>query len=137
MKDIERAKKILKEEDYTLVVVNNGKVIFVSRERGIRPMYKLFEDMRKESNGASIADKVIGRGAALLSVYLNIAEVYGIIISKEGVDVFKKGDIKYSLNTITDQIQNRDKTDLCPIEKLSLGIDDPVIFMKKLKVFLK
>lgn len=137
MKDIEIAKNLLIKEDYTLVVVKDGNVLFTSTERGIKPMYELVKNMKAEVKGASIADKVIGRGAALLSSYLNIGEVYGIIMSKEAIEVFKKEDINHSWETTCDYVQNRDKSGLCPIEKLSLGIDDPIIFIEKLKEFLK
>lgn len=137
MKDIEIAKHLLVEKDYTLVVVRSGQVIFTSKEKGIKPMYKLVKQMKDISKEAAIADKIIGRGAALLSTYLNISEVYGHVMSKEGIDVLKASGIKYSFDTVCDSIKNRDKTGLCPIEKLSLGIKDPKIFLSKLDKFFK
>ncbi len=66
MKDIDLAKQILKEENQSLVVVKNGEVLYKSRDRGIKPMYSITKEMKEEVNGSSIADKVIGKGAALL-----------------------------------------------------------------------
>lgn len=136
MRDIEIAKDLLKNSEYTLVVVKSGQIIFTSNEKGIKPMYKLSKKMKEESQGASIADRVIGRGAALLYTYLNIEQVYGEIISKEAIEVLEKENIAYKFDVICDYIQNRDKTGLCPIEKLSLGVYDPVELIGKIEEFL-
>lgn len=137
MKDIEIAKELLQKEDYTLIVVKSGEVLFTSKDKGIKPMYRLVKDMKERSIGASIADKVIGRGAALLSAYLGVKEIYGEVMSKEGVEVLQKSNIDYSFSTLCDYIKNRDKTGLCPIERLSLDKTDPIIFIEELEMFFK
>ncbi len=137
MKDIILAKELLEKEDYALVLVKEGKVLFTSRERGIKPMYILVKEMKEISEGASIADRVIGRGAALLSSYLKISEVYGQVMSQEAIKVFEDANIDYGFEEVCKRIKNRDKTDLCPIEKLSLGIKDPIIFIDELERFFK
>ncbi|OLS03649.1 DUF1893 domain-containing protein [Tissierella creatinophila] len=137
MKDIEIAKELLQKEDYTLVVVKSGEILFTSRDKGIKPMYRLVKDMKEISIGASIADKVIGRGAALLSGYLRVKEVYGEVMSKEAVEVLEKDSIDYSFLTLCDYIKNRDRTGLCPIESLSLNKTDPIIFIEEVEEFFK
>ena len=137
MRDIEIAKKILEKKDHTLVVVKSGEVLFTSKEKGIKPIYKLAKEMKDESQGASIADRVIGRGAALLYTYIGLWEVYGKLISKEAMEILNEENIKYSFDKECDHIKNRDKSGLCPIEKLSLGIYDPIILLSKLDVFIK
>lgn len=137
MRDIEIAKELLEKEDFTLVVVKSGEILFTSRDKGIKPMYRLVTDMKEESLDSSIADKVIGRGAALLSGYLKIKEVYGGVMSREAVEVLEKDNIDYTFSTICDYIKNRDKTGLCPIENLSLNITDPIVFIGELEKFFK
>ncbi len=137
MKDIEIAKELLEKEDYTLVVVKDGDIIFTSKEKGIKPMYNLIKDMKEEAKGSSIADKVIGRGAALLSTYVKIKEVFGEVVSKEAVEVLEENNIAYSFSIICDYIKNRDKTGLCPIENLSLGKTDVEVFIGELESFFK
>ncbi len=54
-------------------------------------MYELATEMKDIAKGASIADKVIGRGgAALLCSYLDINEAYGRLISKAGMEILEK-----------------------------------------------
>ena len=77
MKDIELAIKVLEEEDLTMVAVRNGELIYKSREKGIKPMYTLATKMGNSIEGLSIADRVIGRGAAILCIYVGAKEVHG------------------------------------------------------------
>ena len=135
MKDIEIAKKLLIEENQALVVVKNGEVIFKSVEKGIKPMYILATEMKSEAKGASLADKVIGRGAALLCGYAEIKELYTELISEGGIAALGEYNIPYEKEKSCPYIMNRDKTSYCPVEKLSLDTDDPAVLLQSIKEF--
>lgn len=133
---MELAKKILYDENQKLVVVKNGLVIFKSQDRGIKPMYILATEMKDRAEGSSVADRVIGKGAALLCGYIGIKEVYGELMSEVGIDTLHKFNIKYTIKASCKHIQNRDKTDLCPIEKRSMDTDDPEELLRRIEIFL-
>jgi hypothetical protein len=135
LKDINIAKKLLIEENLALVVVKNGEVIFKSMEKGIKPMYILATEMKVEAQGASLADRVIGRGAALLCGYVEIIEVYTDLISEGGISALGEYNIPYEMERTCQYIKNREKTDYCPIEKLSLDKDDPALLLQDIKEF--
>jgi tyrosine-protein phosphatase YwqE len=137
MNDIEMAKKYLEEENLTIAVVKNGKLIYKGQEKGIKPMYTLATKMKEISRDASIADRVIGKGAAMLCKYIDIKEVYGQLISSSALKVLEKNHIVYSYDKICPYIKNRDKTDLCPIEKLSIDVEDIDILLERIEEFLK
>lgn len=136
MADILIAKEILDKEDYTLVVVKDEKVIYKSKEKGIIPMYTLSMKMKDVAYNASIADKIIGKGAALLYNHLNIKEVYGNLISTTSIKVLDEGKINYTYDKLCENIMNRDYSDYCPIEKLSMDIENGEEFLNKLHIFL-
>lgn len=135
MKDIEIAKKILLEESLTLVVVKDGELVFKSVDKGIKPIFTLATEMKESANGGSLADRVIGKGAAILSGYIGIKEVYTELISEGGVRTLEKYNIPYTMDKSCEYIKNRDKTDYCPIEKLSMNIEEPETFIKAVKDF--
>lgn len=135
VKDIELAKDILEKEDYALVVVKSGEIIFKSQEKGIRPMYVLARDMKDMAKGSAIADRVIGRGAALLGKYVGAKEIHGNLISKAAIEVYEKDNISYSFNGLCEYIKNRDGSDYCPIEKISWGIENAETFLEELEIF--
>lgn len=137
LKDLEKAKNILIEEDLALVVVKDGEVMFKSKDKGIKPMYTLATEMRTEASGASLADRVIGKGAALLCGYIGIKEVHTDLISENGKATLEKYNILYTMEKSCPYIKNRDKTDYCPIEKLSLSTEDPEVLLEKIKEFFK
>lgn len=136
MRDLDLAKRVLKEENLALVVVKNGEVIYKSTDRGIKPMYYITTEMKEQVLESSIADKVIGKGAALLYVNLNIREVYGDIISKAGMKTLDKAEIPYEFLDSCEYIKNREGTGYCPIEKLSMDVEDPNELIGKIKIFL-
>lgn len=136
MKDIKIAKKILREENQKIVVVKKGEVVFKSIDRGIKPMYHLAKNMKEEVEGSSLADRVIGKGAAILCLYMGINNIYTDLISENATQILDGKEINYEFNDSCEYIKNRDKTDYCPIEKRSLDIEDPEVLLRRIEEFL-
>lgn len=135
MKDIEIAKKTLHDDNLSVVAVVDGVVIFKSGGKGIRPLYELVKENVELISNASVADKVVGRGAALLYSLLNIKELYINLVSEEGMKVLDNYKISYIAHGKCDYIMNNSKDDYCPIEKLSLGLEEPETLIKELDKF--
>ena len=136
IKDIELARKFLEEEELCIAVVKNGKLLYKSKEKGIKPMYILATEMKEICSGGSIADRVIGKGAAMLCKYIGTKEIYAQLISNSAIEVLKEGNIIYSYDKICPYIRNRDKTDLCPIEKIATNVKDEDILLGRIQEFL-
>lgn len=136
LRDIEIAKKILKDENQKIVVVKNGEVVFKSTDRGIKPMYNIAKNLKDEVKGAALADRVIGKGAAILCIYIGINEIYTDLISENAKNLLDKNTIKYEFYSKCAYIKNRDKTDYCPIEKRSFDIEDPKVLLDRIEIFL-
>lgn len=119
MKDIETAKKLLLEENLTIVLVRKGEVLYKSKERGIKPLYTAFTTMKNEMQGCSAADKVVGKSAAWLYARAGIKELYCNVIAEKGAELLKKKEIKLNSNIMVEHIKNRQKNDMCPVEKLA------------------
>lgn len=136
--DIEIAKKILFEEDLKICIVKNKEVIYKSIKRGIYPMYDAVINQFNELEGASVADRVVGRAAALLNVYAKVATVYSEVISENALALLKENEIEVSYDTSVSGIQNREKNDACPIEKISSKVKDYeyTALLLKIKEFL-
>lgn len=136
MKDIEIAKKYLEEENLTISVVKNGELIYKSKEKGIKPIYILATEMRESAESASLADRVIGKGAAMLCEYIGIREVYGELMSETGIEVLQRNNINFTYTKTTLCIENRDRTGLCPIESMANREDDGEILLEMIGKFL-
>lgn len=123
MTDIEKAKSVLKTENATLVAVNKDE-IYISHERGVAPILNKIDENPQFLRGASVADKVIGKAAAMLLVKYGVAEIHAVLVSEKALDYLKGKPTKITYNTAVDHIINRDKTDMCPMEKCVLDIEN-------------
>lgn len=117
---------------HTLIVYKEGKTSFYD-ERGIQPLLLRLNDGTFKN--AFVADRIIGKAAALLHVYGQVKEVYSPVISKPAITVYKKYGVKYTADNVIDNIRNRKNTGLCPMEMKVKEIDDPkqayLLFTKK------
>lgn len=121
---LEQAKNTLKATNSTIAVVSNGEV-FTSQERGVKPLLFLLKEKKGFLKGASVADKVIGKAAALLMALGEIKEVHTLIISEPAIKVFEKHNIPCFYDKKVTRIVNRTGDGLCPMETLCLDVEDP------------
>jgi hypothetical protein len=137
MNDLNLAKELLEKEELTLAVVKDGECIFRSKKRGIYPLYIAVRDIKDKMDGASAADKVIGRGAAQLYEYANIKRVFATMISEGTREVFEDAGIYFEAEKTVPKIMNRDKTGMCPVETISYGSETIEEVLEKIEEFLK
>jgi hypothetical protein len=131
--DLDLAKRTIREEDLSLAVAKNGRVLFRSKSHGVSDLLAMISDIGRLAEGSSLADSIVGRAAALLCVYCKIVAVYGANMSEGAVSVFKANDIKCEYGTLVPKILNRTKDDICPFDKAVLGTNDPNIALDRLR----
>lgn len=119
---------------FSLIVEDrDGKVIYKSKERGLRPLIECVETHLAEMEGGVVRDKVAGRAAALLMSYAKVSNVYVEVASKGAVDHLAKAGIKTEVENLVPAILNENKNDVCPMEKLSVNYSNGSDFLKALK----
>ena len=123
MNDIEKAKRLLSDENATLVAVNNSEC-YISHDRGVAPILKLIDTNPQLFCGASVADKVIGKAAAMLLIKYGVKEIHAVLVSEKALRYLKDKAVIITYETAVDHIINRDKTDMCPMEKCVLDVND-------------
>ena len=121
---LEKAKSLLKSTDSTIAAVS-GDDVFTSKERGVKPLLHLLSEKKGFLKGASVADKVIGKAAALLLVLGEIKEVHSRIISEPAIQVFENHHVSFFFDKKVTRIANRTGDGLCPMETLCLNVNDP------------
>ena len=118
-------KDILLNENHTIVIYKNDASVHTSNDRGVAPLMKLLKEDNTQLKDAMIADKVIGKAAALLMVYAKVKEVYTPTISTPALQVFKNNNIEIHYDKEVERIVNRKGDGLCPMETLCLNIENP------------
>lgn len=121
MTDLERAKTLLAQNTCVLC---KDETLHTSQKTGIAPMLDwLAEGM--ELTGFSVADKIVGKAAALLFVLAGVNEVYGEVMSEGGLAVLQTHGIPCAYGKLTPYIINRKGDGICPMEQTVQAIDDP------------
>lgn len=121
---LQQAKELLHQEKCSCVLMRNGKPS-LSWERGIRPILLWLEEDLDFLKGAAVADKVIGKAAAMLFVYGGVSAVYTDVISRPAAEYFAAAGIPFTADRTVEGIRNRDNTGPCPMESVALDLSDP------------
>lgn len=121
--DLEKAKELLLAENATCVL-RKGETVYCSRARGVKPLLDLLTE-KKDLQGFSAADKVVGKAAAFLYVLLGVAEVYAGVISEGALQVFRIYGVAVSYDILVPAIRNRTNTGFCPMEEAVRDCAEP------------
>jgi hypothetical protein len=131
MSSLNDVKKILLDTGATFVLIK-GAASFRSEDRGVAPILSKLSEEGEPLKGSFVADRVIGKAAALLLVYGEIDSLYAVVISSYAAKVLEDHAIAFKYGKMVPNIINRDGTDMCPMEKAVLQIDDPAVAYRTL-----
>lgn len=87
-------------------------------DRGVSDLYRMYCRPDHPLDGALIADKVVGKGAAALMVAGGVKGVYADVVSRPALELLTDSGVRVVRETITPNIINRAGTGICPVEKL-------------------
>lgn len=116
----------LHSEGCTLVVLPEGSdTPRCYNERGVATLYHLYTEQPALLRGASIADKVVGKGAAALMVAGGVARLHALVLSMGAQALLDQSQVAYTYDALVPHIINRSGTDWCPIERLCHDCTQP------------
>ena len=124
MKDLATATERLRTSGDSLVVVKDGNILTSKQNGGIRPLFDAVSELGDEMEGSCIADKVIGKAAAALCISAGVKGVYTPVMSRAANELLANNGIIHSTHLLAPWILNKDRSDLCPLEKLTMGTDN-------------
>jgi len=114
---------ILIQNEYTFIAIKDN-FEYHSKLNGIAPiMNKMLED-ELFFQGCNVADKVIGKSAAMLLIKSQVKHIHAVVLSEHAKDILDKYKVSYSYDKIVPYIINRTHTGMCPMEKSVLEIND-------------
>lgn len=126
-----RAIHLLHNGDYTCVLCDRDRVLTDTR-RGIAPLLERIE-AGEDLRGVCVADKIIGRAAAMLLILGGVSAAHGDVMSAAAKKLLKANGIKVSYGTLTEQIVNRTGDGPCPMERATAALTDPADAPKALR----
>ena len=116
-----------------LQVFKNGKVAFSSEKPGLKPLAQLYFRKPKLLEGAYVYDKVVGEASARIMVLAKVHEVHAGIASRGALEKLQRAGTVARAEQEVELILNDDRTDRCPMEKLSIAHPSDPAFLKALK----
>ena len=132
--DLEIAKRQLRKRGFSLVIAKDGKIIFETRQSGVSGFLKAIDEFGKRGlAGSSIADRVVGRAAAMLCVFCGVKAVNAVILSKGGKELLEENGVSFQFESLVPNILNRQQTGVCPFEKIVATISNAEEAYEKLK----
>lgn len=107
------------------IAKRNNIVFYTSNDIGVKPILsKINEDMNFYKN-ADIEDTIVGKAAACLYVLAKIKFVYAHTLSESAKIYLEKNNVSFKYDKLVKEIRNRTNTDMCPLEKSVIHIEDP------------
>ena len=114
---------ILNADSHSLVVLNGDSLSFYNGH-GVSDLLTLLTNEPDRLKDATIADKMVGRAAAVLMAAARVREVHTNLISTPALKVLHEADIQVFYDEEVPQILNRDQSGQCPIDALLNDADD-------------
>lgn len=127
--------RILREGSHSLVVYKDE--ISNYDGRGVSDLFRLLHEQPVTLAGASIADKIVGKGAAALMALGKVKEVYADIISESAFSLLEQEGVQTTYGKLVPYIINRAGTGMCPVETRCLPCHTPTECLVQIKDFLE
>jgi hypothetical protein len=137
MNDLQLAQAIFLSDLPTFALVRGGCELARGAQSGVRELAVTLQALGAVANGASLADKVIGKAVALMAADAGIVSIYTPLISEPALRVCGLHDIACHYDRQVSRIKNARGDDLCPIEQLVIHIDDPTLALTTLRAKLQ
>lgn len=112
--------EVLRHGSHTLAVASGGTVRTFGR-RGVADLHTLLTEEPGLLRGASVADKVTGKGAAALMMLGGVAEMHTDVISESALGLLAQSGMTVHYDRAVPHIVNRRGDGMCPVETLCLG----------------
>ncbi len=124
MQTLKKAINELNNSDYCCVAIKEDKVYYANGI-GVKPIMQWLSQDEAFFENAVVADKIIGKAAALLLILSNVKAVYGRVMSDSAIEILTKYNVPYEYGEKVPNIVNRTNTGMCPLEQSVVDIDTP------------
>ena len=107
------------------ILIKEGLIVRQAGGRGLGPILDLCRSCPGDMQDAVLVDKVIGKAAAMIAVCGKVRRVHAELICDSAVELLQKHGIRVSWTLKVENILNRRRDGLCPMESAVLNISDP------------
>ena len=122
-----KAIKTIESGEFSCILIRHDEIIHRDLGKGVRPLLTLLktEEGRELMENSIVADRIIGKAAAILLVLGKAKSAYGITMSKSAKEYLQAHGIDCKFSRCVDAISDRTGRGICPLERSVMDIDDP------------
>jgi hypothetical protein len=117
MPDRTLARESLRRAEAAFVLVKDGRILATEKGQGVQPLWDFLSNNSEKVQGATLADKIVGRAVAFLAVTFGLVCVFGTILSEGARDILVQRGLCWDAQNIVPVILNRTGDGPCPVEK--------------------
>ena len=136
MTDLEQAQAIFHSEGASFVLVKDDAVLARGTRDGIGELLAAVESLGAALEGASMADKIVGKAVALVAVHAGLRAVYSPLASQAARRVLEARGIPLTTDRMVPLILNKRGDGACPMERLTMPLEDPREAVSALATFV-
>lgn len=126
-----KARNMVHTGEASCVTVRNNRITSIGNSRGIAYIIDLYE--KGELKGAYVADKIVGKAAAMIFTLGGVTECYAENISDGAAEWFDVHGLPYEYLNRSPYIVNRKGDGMCPMEQTVMDIEDEHMALEALK----
>ncbi len=135
MTDLEFAKQVYQDGQYTFVIVRAGQALATGTRDGVGELLDVVAQRGGQARGAALADKIVGKAVAMVAAYAGIVEIYTPLASEAAEQTLREFGIGLSAERRVPLIRNKRNDGLCPLEQLALPLTTPADTVAALQAF--
>jgi len=137
MTDLEIAKQKLNSDALAFVIVKDGALLRTGAREGIGELIETVDALGENLRGAALADKIVGKAVAMVARAANLRAVYSPLMSQAACDALAVAQIEFEYDRLVPLILNKRNDGPCPMERLTLPIDEPQQAVAALREFVR
>ena len=130
LNDMELAREVISATDFSLVVVQYGKIWKQKEGKGVKSILETIEEMGDDLNDTIIGTRFLDKASALLCRYAKVRGVYSPQATKTGIALLVMAGIPSEIDEMIPNIKNND---FSSIDKILENVDSPEEAYKILK----
>ena len=136
MTDLQVARRKLNTDSLAFVIVKDGVVLRFGTREGVGELIQAVDALGDAACGAALADKIAGKAVAMIARAARIRAVYSPLASQAAHDALAIDQIALEYDRLVPLILNKRNDGPCPMERLTLPIDDPRQAVNALRDFV-
>jgi hypothetical protein len=136
MNDLALAKQTFQGNNYAFVLVKEERVLATGTQEGVGELLAVVAALGDKLQGASLADKIVGKAVAMVAAFAGLAVVYTPLGSEAAIRVCQDYGILFQADHVVPLIRNKRNDGPCPMERLTLPLEQPGEAVAALREFV-